>query len=88
MNARFFATLALALACLLPAAGQAQTGPAGRFLQQRHEEVNRTLRRPANDDAARRRRSEQLTRLLGDLLDYDELSRRALGDHWGQHTDA
>ena len=82
------ALIALCAMTLLPAAALAQQlGPASRFMQQRNEEVNRILHRAANDDAARRQRSEQITHMLSDLLDYDELSRRALGDHWGEHNE-
>ncbi len=83
-------TLALAwlLATLAPlATAAAQDGPR-TMLEHRHEEVNRVLRQPAANDAARERRSERLRVILNDLLDYQELSRRALGDHWDEHTPA
>jgi len=81
--------IALCALLLVPAAGLAQqVGPASRFMQQKHEEVNRILHRAASDEAGRRERSTQITHILSDLLDYDELSRRALGDHWGEHNDA
>jgi phospholipid transport system substrate-binding protein len=66
---------------------QAQDG-AMAYLRGQHEEVNRVLRQPAANDAARQRRSERLARLLNDLLDYPELSRRSLGSNWEQRSEA
>ncbi len=83
-------TLALAwlIATLAPlATASAQDGPRA-LLEQRHEEVNRILRQPTANDAARQQRSERLREILNDLLDYEELSRRALGDHWQEHSEA
>ncbi|GAB4209726.1 MAG: ABC transporter substrate-binding protein [Sandaracinaceae bacterium] len=66
----------------------AQTGPATRYLRQRNDEVTRLLRQEASTDAARAQRSQAVTRILSDLLDYEELSRRALGPHWDGKTEA
>lgn len=77
---------AFALVLALPAAGSAQEGPASRFLKQRHDEVNRIIRREASTDAERQRRSREITQILSELLDYQELSRRALGSHWESRT--
>jgi len=66
----------------------AQTGPATRYLRQRNDEVTRLLRRDASTDAARAQRSQEVTRILPDLLDYQELPRRAPGTHWDGHTEA
>lgn len=74
------AVFALLLA-LIPSAGSAQSS-ARRYLEQKHDEVNRLLRREANTDAARERRTTRLNRILGGLLDYDALSQAALRDHW------
>lgn len=85
----FFLSLAaaLTLALALPAAGSAQEGgPASRFLKQRHDDVNRIIRRTAETDAERQRRSREITQILSELLDYQELSRRALGSHWESRT--
>ncbi|MFN7701412.1 MAG: phospholipid-binding protein MlaC [Deltaproteobacteria bacterium] len=73
---------------LLPAAHAQTTGPATRYLRQRNDEVLRILRREATTDAARAQQGQEVTRILSDLLDYEELSRRALGPHWDQHTEA
>lgn len=84
------ALLAAALAALAlfvaPSVAAAQEGPASRFLKQRHDEVSRIMRRSAASDADRQRRSAEVTRILSELLDYQELSRRALGEHWAART--
>lgn len=78
--------LSIALSLALPAVSHAQEGPASRFLKQRHDDVNRIMRRSAETDADRQRRSQEVTRILSELLDYQELSRRALGAHWESRT--
>lgn len=60
---------------------------ARSHLERRHEEVNRILRTAAESEAARRRRSQRLTRLLNELLDYETLSARALSDHWESRSE-
>lgn len=72
---------------LLPARAGAQSS-ARRYLEQKHEAVNRILRREANSDAARQRRDRQLTRILNGLLDYEGLSRAALAEHWEERSEA
>lgn len=84
-NMARFRTLAIAwlVATLVPlAAASAQDG-ARAYLERKHEEVNRILRQPASE-----RRTERLRVLLNDLLDYPELSRRALGEHWDQRSES
>ncbi|MCB9591191.1 MAG: ABC transporter substrate-binding protein [Sandaracinaceae bacterium] len=82
MHRTLFASLvALAAALCLPHVAAAQ-GTARAFLEAKHEEVNGILRQEVSTDAARTRRSAQLTRILNDLLDYDALSEAALSDHW------
>jgi phospholipid transport system substrate-binding protein len=56
---------------------------AQRFLQERNATVMRLMERPAS--AAR---DTELTRMLGELLDYEELSRRALARHWDERSPA
>ena len=63
-------------------------GAASRYLRTKHEEVLRLLRRAATTPADQTRRSEEVSRILSSLLDYQELSRRALGTHWAARTDA
>ena len=85
------ATLALPLLAALcvpltvPAQAHAQQG-AQAFLEHKHEEVNQLLRTAANNAAARQRRSRRLTGILSNLLDYEGLSQRALGEHWEGQT--
>lgn len=76
------------LATLVPFASASAQDGARAFLETQHEEVNRILRQPAANDAARTRRTERLRATLNSLLDYPELSRRALGEHWEQHSEA
>lgn len=82
---RTLACIALAAASLggtvsaQPAASQ--PADAQRFLEQRHERVRAVLERPAGEA-----RDTELGRLLGDLLDYEALSRAALSDHWEAQT--
>lgn len=89
---RFFA-LFLALGVLGIAGAVAAQPPAGsatatRFLQQKHQAVERVLRRPAKNAQAVERRNAEVTRMLGDLLDYEALSRDALGSHWQARSEA
>jgi phospholipid transport system substrate-binding protein len=93
MRRSFFASAVVLVLVLIPLVGvvapaSAQTGPATRYLRQRNDEVTRLLRREATTDAARAQRSQEVTRILSDLLDYEELSRRALGTHWEGKTEA
>lgn len=80
------ALLALGLFLALPGGAEAQGGSASRFLKQRHDEVSRLMRRAPTTDEERQRRSAGVTRILSELLDYEELSRRALGAHWESRT--
>ena len=77
--------LALALSLVFAAPSLAQGDPAAAeaFISRRTEAVRAILRRPANDA-----RAEALTAQLGNLLAYEELSRRALRDHWDVLEDA
>jgi phospholipid transport system substrate-binding protein len=81
---------AVALAALFTAgfaalgsAAEAQGGPATRYLRERNDEVNELLRGPASPE-----RTASVTRILSDLLDYDELARRSLSTHWDGRTPA
>jgi phospholipid transport system substrate-binding protein len=88
-------SLVLLPACLLsaclslaflaaPVVASAQGGPATRYLRGRNDEVN-TLLRDEPDSPAR---TTRVTALLNNVLDYEELSRRALGTHWEGRTPA
>jgi phospholipid transport system substrate-binding protein len=78
---------ALLLAASPPARAQ-EPAAAESFLRGRHDAVQQLLRRPARGDAAMAQRRARLTEALGALLDYAELSRRALGEHEGRATPA
>jgi phospholipid transport system substrate-binding protein len=58
---------------------------AQAFVRARHDELRTMLRRPARAAQIEQRRT-QLNAALAELLDYDEIARRALGDHWGRAT--
>lgn len=91
-NARALSAFLLLIGSLFftatSAHAQGANGPATRYLRSRNEEANRVLQRPATTDAARAARSQEVTRILSDLLDFQELSRRALGTHWDGLTEA
>lgn len=75
--------ITLCLVCLLPVAALAETtAPARQFLQQRHAEVVQILKRSAKGDDAINQRDTELKHALANLLDFEELSKRALADHW------
>ncbi|MCU0674744.1 MAG: ABC transporter substrate-binding protein [Myxococcota bacterium] len=77
-----FAFSLVSLAVGATASAQAPT-EAQRFLQDRNTTVMRLMERPASTS-----RDTELTRMLGELLDYEELSRRALARHWDERSPA
>lgn len=84
----FYATaLALCLAAVtavsMPAVrAHAQDATAAETqLRGRQAAVQQIMRRPARGAAALAQRKTQLAAALGELLDYDELTHRALGAH-------
>ncbi|MGF1465754.1 MAG: phospholipid-binding protein MlaC [Sandaracinaceae bacterium] len=79
--------LGVGCAASLAAASPARAQSAVRFLEQRHERLNTILRQPASSARAQERRTGQIRDVLGDLLDYEAVSRTALGDHWDEHSD-
>jgi phospholipid transport system substrate-binding protein len=81
------ALLASLGAALWAAPEASAQGTARAYLEGRHHEVNRILQAPATNEAARTRRSERLSQLLNDLLDYEALSQAALGDHWAERSE-
>ncbi len=58
----------------------AQSGPAGRYLEGRHQEVKRILARGQNGG------SPEVTRIISSLLDFEGVSQAALGDHWEERS--
>lgn len=85
MNQKLSVVL-VSLACILsiPTLASAQGGPATRYLRARNDEVNTLLRGEPESPA----RTTRVTAILNNVLDYDELSRRALGTHWEGRTAA
>lgn len=82
-------TLAVFLGSLsVVGAAAAQGGPASRYLKRKHDQAERVLRRAASTDAAREQRRAQLDALIGGLLDYEAVSREALGDTWTERSEA
>ncbi|MDD9942364.1 MAG: ABC transporter substrate-binding protein [Myxococcales bacterium] len=81
-----FAVLALLMAwstVSLPRTATAEGTPdATAFLKRRHAEVVQILRKKPKSAADKAARETALTQKLSALLDYGELSRRALKDHW------
>ncbi len=85
---RTFALFLSALAALFVFAplSRAQAGPAGTYLESRHQEVKRILARPARNEREEERKNTEVTRIISGLLDFESVSRRALGDHWNEHS--
>lgn len=83
---------ALLLAAALPGIASAQQPPtptgAQAYMQARDAEVRTILHRPTRTAAQRDERTTALTNALHALLDYDELARRSLGDHFAPATPA
>ena len=71
-----------------PGLALAQPGSALQFLQTRHREVEQILRRTPQADTQQDRQNGQLTRALNALIDFRELSRRALSRHWENRSEA
>jgi phospholipid transport system substrate-binding protein len=89
MRSLFALSLAFAFALVASPAARAQEPAAAEsFLRGRHDAVQQLLRRPARGEAATGQRRARLTEALGALLDYTELSRRALGEHEARATPA
>ncbi len=81
--AHWLLAFVLGLLTMAPMGAEAQSpAQAQSFLEGRHEQANRILQRPANEQ-----RTIALTDLLESLLDYQWLAEAALGDHWGAHSE-
>jgi phospholipid transport system substrate-binding protein len=93
---RFFSSVFSAGAvlgvALLAGTAAAQPQPAGSgalaYLQGKHSAVERVLRRPAKNADAVTRRNAEVQRAIGELLDFEEVSRQALGQHWTARSEA
>ena len=73
---------ALALLVSWAPFAQAQEGPAVRHLKKKQGEVVRLMKDEPASPKAKETREQELERVISSLLDYEELSRRALIDHW------
>lgn len=75
------AVLTLLTALLFATQAMAADGAeeARKFLRERHGAVMKILQQGVGDEGAR---DAKLKAAIGDLLDYQELSKRALDDHW------
>jgi phospholipid transport system substrate-binding protein len=85
MRVSLIVTLAL---MLVPSLALAQTGPATRYLRQMNERVDHIMERHVTTDADRTARDAEVTTILVDLLDFDELCRRSMDTHWATLTTA
>jgi phospholipid transport system substrate-binding protein len=79
-----FALTFLLTAVVAPAA--AQESAEGRFISATHSRVNRLLERSPRNAGAEARRDREISEILSELLDLQELSRRALADEWDRRT--
>jgi phospholipid transport system substrate-binding protein len=90
MNAiKRVSVLGFALTMLLtvaPVSAQTRGGPRA-WIELRHAAVNRLLRSPAAGAAAEQRNA-QVARILNQMIDLDELARRALDPYWAERTPA
>lgn len=77
------ATLLGAALTVLGATTAVAQADARAFLEQKHAAVTRLM-----EQAPSASRDRRLTRMLTELLDYRELSRRALADHWEARSEA
>lgn len=71
-----------------PSSALAQSGAATRYLHGRHDRVTEIMERAGTTPEARTARDTEVSAILSDLLDYEELGRRTLGEAWGQQSAA
>jgi phospholipid transport system substrate-binding protein len=80
---RIYCLLVLAAALFFGSVAQAESDTAQSFLKTRQGAVTRILEKTPKDQ-----QGDELSKAIGDLLDYDELSKRALSDHWSTRSEA
>jgi phospholipid transport system substrate-binding protein len=69
-----------------PNSALAASGPAAT-LKMRNSEVDKLLRlKPAAGSAAEKKQKDEIKSLAAALLDYGELAKRSLANHWGKLT--
>jgi phospholipid transport system substrate-binding protein len=81
-------TAALLCAFAFVATPAHANGKATSYLKSKHTAVERILAGTAKGNGASAARDKKLKGALSDLLDYAELSKRALSDHWEGLTQA
>jgi phospholipid transport system substrate-binding protein len=82
------AALALAAPSVAGAAAASSDGPMAQ-LKQTNDKLDRILKsKPAAGSSAEKQAKEDLKRIANDLLDYHELAKRALKQHWTTLTPA
>ena len=67
--------------CLTALPAEASRQDAQQFIKTKHNAVLRVLRRPDTP-----KRAAQLTEVLGEFLDYDELAQRSLDTEWNKRS--
>lgn len=74
----------VAIGLLVTAVSHAHADPdeAREVLKREHRAVMRLMEKPEGA------RSERLDRMVRELLDFQELSRRSLGEHWDERSSA
>ena len=83
---RISALLLVAVAALRPGPAAAQSGPA-EVVRSRNQLVQQILRAHPTDSVKGPDR-ERLKEVINGLMDFEELSRRALGRNWDARTEA
>lgn len=74
-------------ACLIVASSTAaadSVSGANKFLEKRHAAVMSIVNQEVSGQQASGAREEKLRSAIDELLDFQELSRRALADHWNE----
>jgi len=78
--------------CLIPFAAHASAAPGAGptdTLKTKNGEVDKLLRLKVQpESAAEKKQKADIATLAGQLFDYPELIKRAMGDHWAQITPA
>ncbi len=80
------ATIAFCLvleAMCLGGTAHAQNGPATQFLKQKYQAVAAALHQPPGHA-----RTARLSQIVGQLIDFETISKEALGAHWSERTPA
>jgi phospholipid transport system substrate-binding protein len=81
--ARFASILAALLVLALGESGARADQPAESFIKARQAEVTSLLH-----DKAGATRDRKISAVLEKMIDFDELSKRSLGNHWGELSEA